>query len=128
MGDHPIEREFTRVRRAIEVELRSGDEAVRGEVRDVSLKGLFARCDPCWPEGTECEVAVRLGLDAEGELRVEARGKVVRQDPDGLGVEFRELIGLDSYWHLRNIVLYNAPDPEQAEREFAAHSGLHRRG
>jgi hypothetical protein len=128
MDEHPIKREFTRVRRATQAELSSGEETLRGQVRDISLKGLYVLCEPRWQAGTECQVAVKLGLDAEGELLVGARGKVVRVGSDGLGVEFTQLHGLESYWHLRNIVLYNAPDPEQAEQEFAAHVGLRRRG
>ncbi len=127
MNDRPDTREFTRVKRTTHVELWSGDEKLEGEVRDISLKGLFALCEPHFETGTECRVLVKLGLDLEGELRVEAKGKVVRVEPDGLGVEILEVIGLDSYWHLRNIVLFNAPDPEQAEREFAEHTGLRRR-
>jgi hypothetical protein len=127
MSDQGPQREFTRVKRAIEAELSSGEETLRGQVRDISLKGLFVLCEPRWQVDTHCFVVVLLGLDSAGALRVEGKARVARVEADGLGVEFFELLGLESYWHLRNIVLYNADDPERAEEEFASHLGLHRK-
>jgi len=49
---------------------------------------------------------------------------VVRSAPDGIAIHFRELLGLDSYEHLRNLILHNAVDPDQAEQEFESHIGL----
>jgi len=38
-----------------------------------------------------------------------------------------ELLGLETYWHLRNLVLSNAPDPGVAEVEITNHVGIRRR-
>jgi hypothetical protein len=117
-------REFTRVAWTIETELRTMTETVRGLARDISLKGMFVECRSAIAVGTECDAVVHLSTDNDPEWRVEAKARVARVTADGLGVEFRDLIGLDSYWNLRSIVLYNSTDPELAEKEFAEHTGL----
>ena len=40
-------------------------------------------------------------------------------------LQFRDV---DSFIHLRNLVLYNSVDTEQVEREFEQHLGLKRKG
>jgi hypothetical protein len=124
MDERTPEREFTRVTRTIETELRAPAGVVHGLARDISLKGMFVECQPTLAAGTECEASVFLSTEEDPEWRVEAKGRVARVASDGLAIEFRDLIGLDSYWNLRSIVLYNSPDPERAEKEFAQHSGL----
>ena len=39
---------------------------------------------------------------------------------DIVGPEYisREPVDLDSYWHLKNLLLYNAADPDELEKEF----------
>jgi hypothetical protein len=44
-------------------------------------------------------------------------GKVVRQDDSGVGVQFEE-IDIDTFYHLKNIVYYNADDPDQVEDQL----------
>jgi len=59
-----------------------------------------------------------------GDMNIEANGYVVRSLIDGMAIEFTELIGLESWDHLRNLVLYNAEEPIRAQEQFAAHVGL----
>jgi hypothetical protein len=126
MSDGPERREFSRVPFRVEVALK-GDHAavVSADVRDVSLNGLYAACSGRLPPGSRCEV--RLVLDGPGsEVRLSLRGRVARVDRAGLAVEFVEL-GLDTYYHLRNLVLFNSHDHARVEQEFRAHLGLLRR-
>jgi len=51
------------------------------------------------------------------------KGKIVRSTEDGIGVDFTEM-DLDSYEHLRNLVLLNANDVARIEGEFKDHLGL----
>jgi len=84
--------------------------------RDISLRGLFGETGYQVPLGTSCQVVIRLGgEDEELTLRIEA--VVARVTPEGLGLEFT---GMDpeAFQHLRNIVLYNSPDPDRIEAEF----------
>ena len=48
-------------------------------------------------------------------LALSIKGIVTRQDASGLGVVF-DSMDIDSYFHLKNIVMYNASDPEDIEK------------
>ena len=122
----PEQREFVRIGRHLEVDLLFGGVPIAGRSRDLSLNGLFFE-----PAGAPvvlapgAEVEVRIFVDGRaGTHTARAAGHVVRADTGGLAVQVDRLIELDSYEILRNLIQYNAADPEQAEREFAAHLGL----
>jgi hypothetical protein len=109
MGDEHDRRQFLRVPFRIEVTLR-GDHTtvVSADVRDLSLKGLYAAAAGRLPPGSRCEVLLVLGGPG-GEVRLSLRGRVARVDGAGMGVEFLSM-GLDAFHHLRNLVQYNSAD------------------
>jgi hypothetical protein len=121
-------REFTRVPVQVEVEVTSEKPpTVSGQATDVSLKGRYLVCDNPLPLGSDCRVALLLG-GRENSLRIEVCGKIARVDDAGMGLEITEIMGLDSFEHLRNLVLYNSTtDTGQVEGEFDSHVGLKRR-
>ena len=120
-------REFTRIPIPIDVELTpTPADLTFCQVRDVSLKGLYLHCEKTLPVGTGCRVTMLLG-EKENPIRVEVRGKVARVDDDGMGLEITEIVGLESFEHLRNLVLYNSTDTDQVEQEFQDHVGIKRR-
>ena len=103
-------REFTRSVARFEDEVRSGTTTiVSGRTRDLSLRGLYVMTSRSLPVGTPCHVSLPLD-GSQKELRVEVAGRVVRVEPHGIAVEFMEM-ELDSFHHLRNVVLCNADDP-----------------
>ena len=117
-------REFTRVRIHVEVEVSTDDRAtISGTVEDLSLNGAYVPCTGRLPVGTECKV--ELILDGR-DIRLTAAAEVSREDERGIAVEFKG-IPLDDLEHLRNLIRYNADDPNQVEEEFDAHIGLKRR-
>jgi hypothetical protein len=126
MSDDADRREFTRVPFRVEAEL-VGDHAtvVCGDVRDLSLNGLYAAGVGRLPPDSLCDVFLVLGGPAS-ETRLKMRGRVARVDRGGLAVQFLAL-GLDTFYHLRNLVLYNGADHARIEDEFKAHLGLRRR-
>ena len=86
--------------------------------RDLSLKGIFVETDQKLAVGTDVKVTLELsGTSSQVTLKME--GRVARQSPDGLGLDFTE-VDLDSFHHLRNIVLYNAGDPKEVDTELAS--------
>ncbi|MBI5426769.1 MAG: PilZ domain-containing protein [Nitrospinae bacterium] len=123
-GDH---REFTRVPIKIEVQVDSGGKSIFSEqTRDVSMKGLFMLCqDHALEAGAVCDMVLFLGGREEG-IRIEVKGMVERLTPQGMGIRFTE-IGLESYEHLHNLVLYNSQDSHKVEQEMKDHMGLKRR-
>ncbi len=127
MSDSDNRREFTRVRLAVGVEVdQPGRPKISGRGRDLSVKGVFVECRQPLPPSTPCEVTIVLSGTPE-PMQVHVTGRVVYTESAGMGIEFFE-VDVDSFIHLRNLVLYNSVDTEQVEREFSQHIGLKRRG
>jgi len=128
MKEDANRREFTRVPLHINVEVTTNQSEVTKayQVSDVSLNGLYLQCDKPLPLGTNCHVSLLLG-NTDTPLRINVNGKVARVNPDGMGVEITEIIGPESFAHLRNLVLYNASNIDQVEEEFQSHLGIKRR-
>lgn len=120
-------REFTRVPMQVAVEVTSTQgNTTTHQVKDVSLNGLYLQCKKPLPLGADCRVTFFLG-ERENPIRIEASGKVVRVDPAGMGLEITAVVGVESFEHLRNLVLYNSSDTDQVEQEFHDHIGIKRR-
>ena len=98
---------------------------VSGPARDLSMAGTYVQVSTDLSIGDECQVEIRL-TSTNPPLGVNATASVVRAEDHGVALEFSE-IPLDTFDHLRNLVLYNAQNPGQVEREFSEHIGLKRR-
>ena len=108
MAQESNRREFTRISVHIEAEVTSNETStVTGNVRNVSMNGLFLECQAAVSIGTPCLVIVRLG-DGREAPRIQIGGTVERTQVDGIAVAFTEVLGLDSYDHLRNVMRFNA--------------------
>lgn len=119
-------REFTRVPVSMELDVTADQQATySGQTRDISLGGLYCQCPMPATVGAQCHVVLFLG-GRDSEVRIATRGRVARVDSAGIGIEFTEVVGIESLEHLRNLVLYNATDPQQVEQEFASHLGIKR--
>lgn len=91
---------------------------------DVSMNGLRISTDgPVPAENTPCEAQIILGSSDTERVVIGVKGTVVRSKPGSLAIHFTE-IDLDSYQHLRQLILINAKEPEDAEREFITHRGI----
>lgn len=110
-------REFTRIVFQTEVEVRAGGDMVSGSLENLSLDGLFVRCGSGFAQSTEVGLTISLS-GSTSALTIDLKGVVVRRDPDGMAIQFREM-DLDSFIHLRNIVACNAGSDEEIEREFS---------
>ncbi len=116
-NSHQNRRARSRVKFKGDIEVLVKGRPIRMEdCRNISLKGLFAVTETKIPLGTPCQVIIRLGVAVENmTLTIDAA--VAREEADGLGVEFLEM-DPDTFFHLRNIVLYNAEDADAIETEF----------
>ncbi len=117
-------REFIRVPFRTEVSVRTADRTLwSNSTLDISLNGLRIATTEAPPqEGAACEIEIVLS-DADPPVLIEARGNIVRPEPGILAVHLTEL-DMESYDHLRQLILNNAADPDRAEKEFAAHWGI----
>lgn len=95
-----------------QIMLEAGDAKIRteGSSRDLSLRGIFINIDEKISVGTPCKVEVALSGTAE-PLVLQMDGRIVRNDASGIGITF-DSMDLDSYTHLKNIVRYNADNPD----------------
>ena len=110
-------RKFTRVEVHLQVEVSDGRMSLIGcETRDLSLRGVFVYSDVIFPLQSRCLVTLTLtGLVVPIEIKLESR--VVRAESNGIGVEFEGVQDLESYHHLRNLVMYNSSAPEDILEE-----------
>lgn len=118
-------REFTRVRVNILSELRSGGSVdISGTLANVSLNGMFLNTDAHLPEDATCDIS--LLLEGGGEtITIQTEGKVIRNEPTGMAIQFTKILGTESLAHLQNLVLYNSGDQiTQVEEEMASHVGI----
>jgi hypothetical protein len=125
MTTEPSKREFTRVSVELRAQMTVGDRAVAGSgAKNISMKGLLFETSEQLPVGTECDVVLFLG---DGDIQIETQGNVVGLYADGIAVQFSKIMGIDSFEHLKNLVLYNAPDLEQVEHELDIHTGIRKK-
>lgn len=119
-------REFVRVPLHFPIEVQGEDRESEGaRTRDLSLRGVYVECGREYREGEECDLSLKLG-EGEDAISIDILGRVIRSKDGGLAIEFVGVKGLDSLEHLRNLVLYNAPDPNEAEAQIAARKGIER--
>jgi c-di-GMP-binding flagellar brake protein YcgR len=125
-GNMSERREFIRVPFNTEVEIQAEGLTVRsGTGIDICMTGLRLTVEHAVPPaGATCGVKIILAA-SEPRVVIEARGTIVRSDPGSLSVTFLEL-DLDSYHHLRQLILNNTDEPKRAEREFFSHWGIRR--
>ncbi|KAA3620403.1 MAG: PilZ domain-containing protein [Calditrichaeota bacterium] len=124
MPDSNDQRKFTRVHIQVEVETEEGCvQRMHGETNDLSLGGFFVETADEMEVGYEGRMEILLdgGLDV---VPIEIQGKVVRACDDGYGIEIVKVYGVDSFSHLRNLVIYNAPDVQKVQSEFEFYAGL----
>ncbi|MFW6372505.1 MAG: PilZ domain-containing protein [Thermodesulfobacteriota bacterium] len=116
-------RRFTRVpfhvRTRIDIEDRSHTV---DRIFNLSVGGCLLPL-PIQPnKGTPCRLEIQLG-DNRTDISVQVEGEVIRSGEGTVAVKFIR-IDPDSLFHLQNIILYNAPNPEEVEKEIDQHPGI----
>lgn len=111
MTEHHDRRDNIRVPFHATVDLDFAGQKYNGcETENLSTKGVLVLGITDRSEGDTCNIALHLaGTSTDITLTME--GEAVRTEEEGLGIHFTE-IDLDSYTHLRNIIYYNADDPD----------------
>lgn len=107
----------------------TGDDGtvVSGQLKDVSVNGLFVGTTETLPIGAEYPVSILLETADGHAIELLMKGRITRLDSEGIAVQFTE-IDADSLDHLRNLVMYNAKDPDQVEHELERHLAFRRPG
>ena len=114
--DSSDKRRGTRVMFNVNAELTHANQTIRGEVRNLSLKGMLVRAESAVPEDTDVQIKIYLS-GSSSSLTLDMKGVVVRCDKDFIAVVFKE-IDVESFIHLRSVVGYNEGNEEKIMREF----------
>ncbi len=123
-------REYTRIRMKVNVEVALSGSAEKriGNTECLSMNGLFIECEHPFLVGTQCVVTL-LAAGPGSDVLVHARGKITFVNEAGMAAQLTSHLGMESYNHLRNLVLYNAAEEsEQIETEIQRHLDKIRKG
>lgn len=85
---------------------------------NLSVKGISVLGISGHPLGETCTLSLALS-GSTSQLRLTMKAEIVRMESDSIGLHFIE-IDLDSFYHLKNIIYYNAEDPDTIEQEFTS--------
>lgn len=110
-------RHFTRVDFKVSALLQAEGVAIKGEVVDVSLHGLYLETEEKIPIGTPVEVTIYL-TSTQDPVVINVKGTVARQMPGGIGCAF-DRMDAESFAHLRSIISYQGGDETKVMAEFA---------
>lgn len=109
-------RKFERVDLRTEAIVRHRDVTFRGEVQNLSLKGLFVRTDQKIPLNEKVDVAM-LFHGSSSELSFNLEANVVRATGEGIGLNFRK-IDIDSLVRAEKAATAGGSDRQQVIEEF----------
>ncbi len=112
-------RNFTRVLYQSEAIVKCKELVVQGEISNLSLNGMFVNTTEQFPMDESVDIKILLS-GASSELQIDLKGKVVRREDDGVGIQFKEM-DLDSFIHLKNVIAYNRGDENEVMEELYAY-------
>ena len=110
------QRKATRVIFKSEGEITFNDITIKGQIENLSLRGMFLKTSAKIDTNTNVDTKIYLS-GTESDLSIKLKGIVTRLDKNGLAIQFDEM-ELDSFVHLKNIVSYNEGDADKIMREF----------
>ena len=109
-------RNFSRVDFKVSALLQSEGVALKGEVKDLSLHGLYLATDQQLPIGTPVEITIYLSATIDPVV-INVSGTVARLMPGGIGCSFDKM-DVDSFAHLRSVISYQGGDETKVMAEF----------
>lgn len=125
--DGPVgeRRKNTRLEIELEVEVHANNGLIfTGLTTDVSFAGIYIKCNDAdmIPLLDSCKVVINLRSGSE-VLPISLEGRTVRRSPFGVGIVLVSA-DLDSYKHLRNLIVINSPDSDLLVKELRGSPGL----
>lgn len=111
-------RKFSRVEFNVTATVSAGERSFKGKVSNLSMNGLLLDTQEKLEMGEIVDIAITLP-GTEPEISVAFTGKVCRITDSDIAFRF-QMIDLDSYTHLRNIISYNMADAGKVMDEIFA--------
>jgi len=87
-----------------------------GDSKDMSLKGMFVKSKKKLPEGSTCQTKIILS-GSSSSLYLKITGTIIHNTNEGFGIKF-DSMDPDSYFHLKNIIMYNSPEPDSLLKDM----------
>jgi len=109
-------RKFSRVEFNVMATVSTGGRSFQGKVSNLSMNGLLLDTDEKLQMGEVVDITISLP-GTEPEIAVAFTGRVCRITDSDIAFRF-QMIDLDSYTHLRNIISYNMADAEKVMDEI----------
>lgn len=106
-------RKRSRARLVLPLSITFGGKTVRGQVNDLSLKGLSCSTEAWIVPGEECDVTLEL----DSGIRIPIHGRIIRAGQDG-AIDFISM-DTESFAHLRNLVRLYAEDADAVDNELS---------
>jgi hypothetical protein len=115
--DERVPRRRLRVPFQVDVELHvEGHDIISVTSKDISMKGVFIETGARISQDRPCRVRITLS-GVSGMPPLDIKGKIVRVDSNGVGIDFLEMDS-ETFTHLRNIIAYNLGDADQVDEEI----------
>lgn len=110
------QRRFSRVDFHTRAEITKGTISIKGDVKNISLKGAFVASNEKLPTGQNVDILIELtGL--KYPLKVSIKGRIVRTTSEGMGIDF-DSMDLDTFTTLKEIVSYNLGNDTKPREEI----------
>ncbi len=109
-------RNNTRVLFDVNAVLEHEGKKIKCNVINLSLNGGLFHTEEKIPENTKLKIYIIME-GTTSQLTINVEGTVVRAGASEIGVEFKSM-DLDSFIHLKNIVVYNEGDEDKIMQEF----------
>ena len=109
-------RSNTRILFNVSAIIKYKDKEIKGNVVNLSLNGILVKTDEEIPVGGEIIINIMME-GSTSQLTINLDGIVKRSGKSEIAAEFKS-IDLDSFIHLKNIVIYNEGDEEKIMKEF----------
>lgn len=111
-------RKFLRVDFKLKAFVSCRNLSFKGEVENLSLKGMFVRTKEKLQPADMVETTIYLtGTSNPLDISVNIKGRVIRTEENGIVLEFKEM-DLDSFAQLKNIIAYNNGNADKVMDEF----------
>lgn len=110
-------RNFSRVDFRVSALLQAEGVAIKGEVTDLSLHGLYMETQEELPVGSPVEVTIYLSPSPDPVV-INVKGTVARLMPGGIDCAFDKM-DVESFAHLRSIIAYQGGDEAKVMAEFS---------
>lgn len=109
-------RNNTRVLFDVNAVLKYDGKKIKCNVVNLSLNGGLFHTEEKIPENADLKIDIIME-GTTSQLTINLEGTVVRAVGSEIGVKFKSM-DLDSFVHLKNIVVYNEGDEEKIMQEF----------